>query len=479
MSNLPSQEAALSLIRVMKQLSREWRSFRQTGDDETAGADWPNKYLGLPIWTLARLIEQSTSFTRGDIEWAAYYIDRPVDRTPAKPPEDAFIPPDLGIEELGVPTTFATGASLHNLRSLREELNECDTDGRTAEILRELEAKHPRVLNAILAEKTEQPSGSGSLAVKTAGDKPGNRALFSHDYKNDAYWRDPFTLGHLIYVSQVYEELKAKDSAPGRENAVRYDSAEAASRIETYHELMRVSSVLVSAPGIDRIKLHCDKLEPRPDNPTVTNLVKLRVKICDAKPCTIQEADALPLDEAADVLSTVGVTPSGPPPEATPMEKRAIPPAPPKKDVPLPPETIAIVKANLAHAASLATSNTAVHELIYGHLPFIATAEQPATVGQALTLAPSDSPTEATETPGDSTDWKAVIAAVVDENAVAIISMAGDASKTTDQKMRAIHAIDNRVVGWDSPKWASVLHVSDAAVRKTDWWKNDRPRLRG
>lgn len=43
-------------------------------------------------------------------------------------------------------------------------------------------------------------------------------------YKEDAYWRDPFTLEHLIYVLRVYEELKAKDAAPGRENAVQYGS---------------------------------------------------------------------------------------------------------------------------------------------------------------------------------------------------------------------------------------------------------------
>ena len=94
------------------------------------------------------------------------------------------------------------------------------------------------------------------------------------------------------------------------------------------------------------------------------------------------------------------------------------------------------------------------------------------------------SPATPSETPPiDSTDWRSVLAAV-DENSIAIINIASDATKTTEQKMRAIYAIDNRVVGWDSPKWACVLigpngkNVSEAMIRKTHWWKEERPRLR-
>jgi hypothetical protein len=76
-------------------------------------------------------------------------------------------------------------------------------------------------------------------------------------------------------------------------------------------------------------------------------------------------------------------------------------------------------------------------------------------------------------------DWKAVLESVVDENALVIIKIAGDKSKTADQKMRDIYAIDNRVVGWDSPKWGKVLGVSADAIRQTDWWKKDRKRLIG
>jgi hypothetical protein len=94
------------------------------------------------------------------------------------------------------------------------------------------------------------------------------------------------------------------------------------------------------------------------------------------------------------------------------------------------------------------------------------------------TATRNEMPSAETPPPSDSMDWKSAVAAVADENAVAIINIAGDATKTAEQKMRTIYAIDNRVVGWDSPKWASVLGVSDAAVRKTDWWIEDRPRLR-
>jgi hypothetical protein len=104
--------------------------------------------------------------------------------------------------------------------------------------------------------------------------------------------------------------------------------------------------------------------------------------------------------------------------------------------------------------------------------------------GHVPVPAPSDAsgglpPVDSTATPPTQSpeDWKAIVAAVADDNALAIINIAGDKAKTTDQKMRAIYAIDNRVLGWDSPKWSSVLHVTDAAVRKCDWWKQDRPRL--
>jgi hypothetical protein len=73
-------------------------------------------------------------------------------------------------------------------------------------------------------------------------------------------------------------------------------------------------------------------------------------------------------------------------------------------------------------------------------------------------------------------ELKSVLAAVVDENAVAILNVA-NTSKSADERMRMIYAIDNRVLGWTSDKWAQVLRVSDSAVRQTDWWRSGRKRL--
>ena len=42
---------------------------------------------------------------------------------------------------------------------------------------------------------------------------------------------------------------------------------------------------------------------------------------------------------------------------------------------------------------------------------------------------------------------------------------------TSDEKMRAIHKIDPTAAAWDSPRWAEVLGVSDAAIRKNPFWK--------
>ncbi|MCI0460798.1 MAG: hypothetical protein L0Z62_27940 [Gemmataceae bacterium] len=81
--------------------------------------------------------------------------------------------------------------------------------------------------------------------------------------------------------------------------------------------------------------------------------------------------------------------------------------------------------------------------------------------------------------PGEESNWEAVLEAVADDNAIAIINVAKDATKTADEKMRAIYAIDSRALGWTSEKWAKVLNVTGSAIRQVDWWRIDRVRLRG
>jgi hypothetical protein len=48
--------------------------------------------------------------------------------------------------------------------------------------------------------------------------------------------------------------------------------------------------------------------------------------------------------------------------------------------------------------------------------------------------------------------------------------------ENADEKMRAICGIDRRCLAWNSPLWANLLDVSDAAIRKTQFWRVDRPQ---
>jgi hypothetical protein len=52
--------------------------------------------------------------------------------------------------------------------------------------------------------------------------------------------------------------------------------------------------------------LLCDEL-PNNDGCTAANVTKLRVMVCRSKPCTLEEANALSLDEVANVLETGSV----------------------------------------------------------------------------------------------------------------------------------------------------------------------------
>lgn len=56
-----------------------------------------------------------------------------------------------------------------------------------------------------------------------------------------------------------------------------------------------------------------------------------------------------------------------------------------------------------------------------------------------------------------------------------ILDIANSTKKSADTKMREIYRIDRRFLAWDSPKWASLLKVDPAAIRKTAFWKADRP----
>lgn len=132
----------------------------------------------------------------------------------------------------------------------------------------------------------------------------------------------PRTLDWLISTLKWYEELRATNASyghpPGGITTVAVGSAEAATRHDNYRDLRRVSAEIAGAAGKGRIQLLCDELD-NSDGLTASNVVKLRVKVCRAKPCSLEEANALSLDEVADVLEPKG-TPSRDIKNATPAQ---------------------------------------------------------------------------------------------------------------------------------------------------------------
>jgi hypothetical protein len=75
---------------------------------------------------------------------------------------------------------------------------------------------------------------------------------------------------------------------------------------------------------------------------------------------------------------------------------------------------------------------------------------------------------------------RAVLAALGNESTGSrIITIAQDRSKTVDERMSLIAALESQAVSWDSAMWALILGVTAAAIRQCHWWRTVRPRLRG
>lgn len=65
-----------------------------------------------------------------------------------------------------------------------------------------------------------------------------------------------------------------------------------------------------------------------------------------------------------------------------------------------------------------------------------------------------------------------IIAVCADSHASEVYKIGQNQSKSADDRMAAIYALDRRARGWKSPRWAEILGVTDQAVRQTTWWRN-------
>jgi hypothetical protein len=93
-------------------------------------------------------------------------------------------------------------------------------------------------------------------------------------------------------------------------------------------------------------------------------------------------------------------------------------------------------------------------------------------------LTPVNDGTETAARGPDESAWKQMLAALGEESALGIMSIAQNEKLSADERMRQIYTLDSRALGWKSPMWARVLrNVTAQAVRQTKWWKVERRKL--
>jgi hypothetical protein len=73
-------------------------------------------------------------------------------------------------------------------------------------------------------------------------------------------------------------------------------------------------------------------------------------------------------------------------------------------------------------------------------------------------------------------NFEKALKVLLGKEAVEILNIARSNDKSCDTKMREICGIDRRCLSWDSPDWSDVLGRSEAAIRKTPFWKYDRQK---
>jgi hypothetical protein len=108
------------------------------------------------------------------------------------------------------------------------------------------------------------------------------------------------TVGELFNALRSSEEVFAANSKTADGSAAEEGSIAAARRY-VQAAALRFQPDQAQMPGIDRIQLLCDELD-NGDGLIAANVAKLRAKVCRAKPCSLDEANALSLEQLADVL---------------------------------------------------------------------------------------------------------------------------------------------------------------------------------
>jgi hypothetical protein len=99
---------------------------------------------------------------------------------------------------------------------------------------------------------------------------------------------------------------------------------------------------------------------------------------------------------------------------------------------------------------------------------------------RASAAAMAEPPPPATPDPPKADDGEAQrIAALLEDGDYEKIPAVARGPGTVDERMAKIYAVHKDCLGWKSTRWAFVLgKVTDAAVRKSHWWKVDRRRLK-
>jgi hypothetical protein len=238
-------------------------------------------------------------------------------------------------------------------------------------------------------------------------------------------------------------------------------------------------------PGIDRIQLLCDELD-NGDGLTATNVAKIRAKVCRAKPCSLEDANAFSLDEVADILEAKESSAGN---AGQFIERLLSGP----DDVELSPRDMALLEAYLRQPVSLATIQQ--EKKATGHSPTEAARNKLTLIrdfnrglqGQGDTPepekqsdpAPAVVQTEATPTAAPVSNASLALMRVftngiADDRIEKATRLLADDKLTANEKLTKIDALIPFPATASAEQLGEMLGVTKQAVLKTDWWMQNR-----